>query len=73
MVAIFKTKERFTFDGKNILDEQAYKADVEENEEFAITDDQIDLWPLNDGSNVLKEAFETTEEKNIEYETESES
>ena len=71
--AVFKMKARFTFDEKNISDEQAYQADIEKNDEITITDDQIDFGPLNDESNVLVEAFETTEENNIEYETESES
>ena len=71
--AVFKTKARFTFDGQNILDEQAYQADLEENAEIAITDDQIDFGTLNDETNVLVEAFESVEENDIEHETESES
>ena len=68
---VFKRKARFTFDGKNIPDEQVCQADIKENGEFSITDDQTNLGTLNDESNVLVEAFETIEENNIEYETES--
>ena len=71
--AVFKTKARFTFDGRNIPDDQAYQADVEENAEIVITDDQTDFGPLNDESNALIEVFETTDEPYMEEEIESES
>ena len=71
--AVFKTKARFTFDGRNIPEQQAYQADIEENRGIILTDDQIDFGPLNDESNALIEAFESTQEQNIECETESES
>ena len=70
--AVFKTKPRFTFDGNNIPDEAAYQADLEPNTEIIITDD-IDVGPLNDDSNILLDAFESTEENEMEYESESES
>ena len=72
-MAVFKTKARFTFDGNNIVDEAAYQADLEPNNEIIITDDHTDIGPLNDESNVLVEAFESTEENDMEYETEFES
>ena len=71
--AVFKTKARFTFDGKNIPDEQAYQADLEQNNEIIITDDHIDFGPLIDESNVLVEAFDSAEENIVKNETESES
>ena len=71
--AVFKTKARFTFDGKNIPDEQAYQADLEQNNEIIITDDHTDFGPLIDESNVLVEAFDSAEENIVENETESES
>ena len=71
--AVFKTKARFTFDGKNIPKEQAYQADIEENVEITITNDQTDFGPLNDETNVLVEAFESVEENDIEHEAESAS
>ena len=71
--AVFKTKARFTFDGKNIPDEQAYHADLEQNNEIIITDDHTDFGPLIDESNVLVEAFDSVEENIIENETESKS
>ena len=71
--AVFKTKARFTFDGRNIPDDQAYQADVEENAEIVITDDQTDFGPLNDESNALIDVFETTDEPYMEEEIESES
>ena len=55
-----------------IPDETAYQADLEPNTEVIITDD-IDVGMLNDESNVLVDAFESVEENDIEYETESES
>ena len=69
----FQTKARFTFDGRNIPDDQAYQADVEENAEIVITDDQTDFGPLNDESNALIDVFETTDEPYLEEEIESES
>ena len=45
---VFKTKPRFTFDEKNIPNEQAYQADIEENSKITITDDQTDFGSRND-------------------------
>ena len=72
MVGGFKTKARFTFDGNNIPDEQAYQADLEQNNEI-ITNDHTDFGPLIDETNVLVEAFDSAEENIVENETESES
>ena len=70
--AVFKTKARFTFNGKNIPDEQAYQTDLEQNNEIIITDDHTDFGPLIIESNVLVEVFDGAEENIVENETESE-
>lgn len=73
-LTVFKLKATFTFDGKNIPNEQAYQADLEQNNKIIIIiDDHPDFGPLNYESNVLIEPFETTGENDVEYETESES
>ena len=72
-IYILYTKARFTFDGKNIPDEQAYQADLEQNNKIIITDDHTDFGPLIDESNVLVEAFDSAEENIVKNETESES
>ena len=54
-------------------DDQAYQADVEENAEIVITDDQTHFGPLNDESNALIDVFETTDEPYIGEEIVKES
>ena len=70
--AVIKTKARFTFEGIAIPDDAAYQTDANQSDEIIIAND-VNLESLNDESNELIEAFESTEDNDIEYETETES